>query len=104
MNKFYGKIGFSQTRETTPGVWTEDIVERFYFGDFVRRSSRWQTAGKVNDDITISNQLSIFSDPYAYDNCSRMRWVEFMGCKWKVESVEIQYPRLTISFGGVYNE
>ena len=29
MAKYYGEIGFSETTETSPGVWTEDIVKRF---------------------------------------------------------------------------
>ena len=27
MAKFYGRIGFAETVETAPGVWTENIVD-----------------------------------------------------------------------------
>jgi hypothetical protein len=30
--------------------------------------------------------------------------VEYMGTKWKVSNVEVKYPRLILSLGGVYNE
>ena len=33
-----------------------------------------------------------------------MRYVEFMGAKWKISSVEVQYPRLILTVGGVYND
>lgn len=106
MAKWFGKIGYGETVETKPGVWTEQIIaEREYYGDLIRNSRRLQTAAdKVNDDINISNQLSIVSDPYANENFHAMRYAEFMGSKWKITDVEVQYPRLTLTLGGVYNE
>lgn len=105
MAKWFGKIGYAMTSETRPGVWTEEIVEREYYGDLIRNSRRLQTASdKVNDDVNISNQLSIVADPYANENFHAMRYAEFMGSKWKITDVEVQYPRLTLTLGGVYNE
>lgn len=104
MAKWFGKIGYGETVETKPGVWTETITEREYYGDLIRNTRRLQTSSdKVNDDISISNQLSIVSDPYANENFHAMRYAEFMGTKWKVTDVEVQYPRLILTFGGVYN-
>lgn len=102
--KWCGKIGFTYTGEVEPGVWLEDqIVERTYFGDVI--SNRWkrQNSGEVNDDINISNQISIVADPYARDHCLSMTYVEFMNEKWKVTDFEVQWPRLILSIGGVYN-
>lgn len=105
MAKWFGIVGYGITVETKPGVWTEKIVERDYYGDLIRNSRRLQSSSeKVNDDLTISNQLSIVSDPYAYENFHSMRYVKFMGAKWKVTDVEVQYPRLILTLGGVYNE
>lgn len=104
MAKWCGKIGFAYTGEVQPGVWVEnEIVERTYFGDVT--SNRWkrQNSGGVNDDINISNQISIVADPYARNHCSSMAYIEFMNEKWKVTEVEVQYPRLILSIGGVYN-
>lgn len=33
-----------------------------------------------------------------------MRYIEFMGAKWKITNIEVQYPRLILTVGGVYNE
>lgn len=104
MAKFYGKIGFIETKETAPGVWTEVSEEREYYGDVITYSSRWAASDKENDDLELSNSISILADPYAFNNFSSMRYVEFMGTKWKVQSVSVEYPRLTIQIGGVYNE
>lgn len=103
MAKWYGKIGFADTVETEPGVWVEQIVERSYYGDLIRNSRRLQNSGSINDDINISNELSIVADPYANQNFFAIRYVEFMGAKWKVSNVDVEYPRLVLAIGGVYN-
>ena len=103
MAKFYGTIGYAKTVETMPGVWTEQITERDYYGDVIKNSRRLQSSDKVNDDISISNQISIVADPYAINNFHSMRYAEFMGAKWKISDVEVQYPRLLLTLGGLYN-
>ncbi len=103
MPKFYGKIGFAESVETAAGVWEEPIVERNYYGEVVRNTRRLVTSNHLNDDISISNEISIIADPYAKDNFHSMRYVEFMGTAWEVNSVEVQYPRLILSLGGVYH-
>lgn len=103
MAKFYGKIGYAITTETAPGVWRPSIVEREYYGDVTRNLRRLESAQQVNDNINISNTISIVADPFAYENFYTMRYVEYMGAKWKVSSVEVQRPRLLLTLGGVWN-
>lgn len=103
MAKFYGTIGYEMTVETEPGIFEESIVENTYIGDVIKNSRRLQESGKVNDDITISNRISIIADPFANNNFHSMRYVELMGTKWKIIEVEVEYPRLILSIGGVYN-
>lgn len=103
MAKFYGKIGYAETVETNAGVWQEKITERSYFGDLVRNTRMTQSAGQLNDNINISNEISIVADPFANQNFHLMRYVEFMGAKWKITNVEVKYPRLILTVGGVYN-
>ena len=103
MAKFFGKIGYAETVETTPGVWEEKIAEREYFGDLIRNTRSLQSGEQLNDNINISNEISIVADPFAYENFHSMRYVEFMNAKWKISSVEVQYPRLVLSVGGLYN-
>lgn len=103
MAKWFGKIGYAETVETAPGVWKEQITVRDYYGDLTRNTRRLQSADKVNDDLNISNELSIVSDPYAINNFHSMRYAEFMGAKWKISTVEVSYPRLILTLGGVYN-
>lgn len=104
MAKFCGVIGYAVTKETEPGIWEEEIVEVEYFGDVIRNTRRINAPGKVNDDISISNQISIIADPFANNNFHAMKYVVFMGAKWKVSEVTVEYPRLILSIGGLYNE
>lgn len=103
MAKFCGVIGFVNTVETEPGVWEEDVTTRMYYGDLTRNTRRLQSTDQLNDDINIANEVSILADPYANENFHSMRYVEFMGAKWKVSNVEVQYPRLILTLGGVWN-
>lgn len=103
MAKFYGEIGYAETVETKPGVWTEQITKRNYYGELVRNTRRLQTVSQLNDNINVANEISILADPYANENFHSMRYVEFMGAKWKISNVEVQYPRLILTLGGVYN-
>ena len=63
MAKFYGNIGYIATVEVEPGLWEEQIIERPYYGDLTRNTSRFQSSGGVNDNITVSNNISIIADP-----------------------------------------
>lgn len=103
MAKFYGLIGYEVTVETEPGIYEETIIENEYYGDIIRNSRRLDQAAQVNDNINISNQISIVADPFANDNFHAMRYIKFMGTKWKITDVEVQYPRLILSIGGLYN-
>lgn len=103
MSKFYGPVGFIETKETTPGVWEEVVTEEFFYGDILRKNVKNVSSGNVNDDVDISNEISILASPYAMENFHLMKYVGYMGAKWKITSIDIQYPRLNLSIGGVYN-
>lgn len=103
MDKYYGTIGFVETEETTPGVWNEQITERQYYGSILKKVSRRASADKLNDDIEISNMISIVADEFAYNKFYSMKYAELFGTLWKVTSVEVSSPRLTLTLGGVYN-
>lgn len=104
MAKFYGMIGYADTIETAPGVYQDRIVEYPYFGDLIRNTSQIQSGESLNDNLNIANQISIVADPFARKNFHKMQYVIFMGSKWKIASVEVGYPRLILTIGGIYNE
>ena len=104
MAKFYGAIGFGIPTEIEPGIWEDKIEERMFRGDIYRLGTQWSSSSEsTNDDLTMNNQISIISDPFAENNSHYMKYVQFMGTKWKIKSIEVKYPRLVLSIGGVYN-
>lgn len=103
MSKWFGKIGYAVTGETEPGVWEDTIVVRDYYGDLISDRRKRQSSGNINDDINLANMISIIADPFAIENCSHMAYAEIMGAKWKITEVEVRYPRLILTIGGVYN-
>lgn len=104
MTKWYGVIGYIEQKETAPGVWEEIVLERPYYGDVIRNSIRYHAGTSINDDVNISNQLSILVDPFGYENFQLIKYVTLSGHKWKVSNIELQYPRIVLTLGGLYNE
>ncbi len=102
MTKFYGKIGFVKTEETSPGVWKAVYEERYYAGDVIKKFYRSDNGSKVNPDLNLNNSISIITDDYIYENLVYIAYVEWLGSLWKVTSVEPQRPRLILEIGGVY--
>lgn len=103
MAKFWGKITFAKQVENKPGVWKDEITTREYYGDLTRNVLKNQDTNQVNSNLNISNEISIVADSFANENFYSMRYVEFMGAKWKISNIEVKYPRLILTIGGVYN-
>lgn len=106
--KFYGVVGYCESVEGTgdhKGAWRPDVFsERPYYGDVTRNTRRWENNGdSTNDDLNVNNTISIVADAYAYEHFFAMKYVEWMGTKWKVTNVEVQRPRLILTIGGVWN-
>ena len=104
MARFHGIIGYSELEETSPGIWSEKIVERTYTGDMTKNFVNADSSPRINTNVKLSNTISIYSDPYANSNLFNIRYLKYLGVKWKVESVEIAWPRLILTLGDVYND
>lgn len=104
MAKYYGSVGYEDTVENDSGIFEEMITEREYYGDVVRNNRRLENSGEINDSINVTNQISIVADPYAVQNFWKIRYATFMGQKWKVKEVTVEFPRLILTLGGLYNE
>jgi hypothetical protein len=103
MARFFGRVGYGETVEVTPGVWEDNIVERSYFGDVIRNARNLREGENLNMDLSVQNSISIVADAYANDHFFAIRYVEWAGTLWTVSSVEVQSPRLLLRIGEVYN-
>lgn len=108
MARFSGTIGFLRTMEADPedhpGVWTEVLTERRYYGDVLSNSRRWDQNGNFNDNLTINNRISVVADSFAISNLGAMKFVRWYGDTWEITNAEIQYPRIILTIGGQYHE
>ncbi len=103
MAKYSGYVGFAIVEETDFGIWTQSINERLYYGDVLRRRLNIQQNTSINGNLTLSNEISIIADPYAYENFNNIRYVTYLGKRWCVTAIETEYPRLRLTIGGVFN-
>lgn len=101
--KFYGTIGFSYEKETAPGVWKEMTEEKEVYGDVLSNVRRWDSGQEINNDLNVSNRISVVASRFIYEHLGAMRYVVWNGTKWKISSAEIVRPRVILSLGGVYN-
>lgn len=104
MAKFFGPIGYAVRIEDRPGFHTDRIEEHNHVGEIQQNNSRWTASSdSTNDDLTLNHRISILADPFAQNNFHTMKYIRLMGTNWKITSVQVQYPRLILTIGGVYN-
>jgi hypothetical protein len=104
MPKCSGIIGYALAVETQPGVWTESITEKTYYGDVVKDNRRIVDQSQINDNLNISNNISVVCNSFMFKNMAFMKFITFIGSKWEISSVDIKPPRIIITIGGIYNE
>lgn len=104
MARWYGVVGFVIPVKTAPGVWQESEPEEHpYSGDKTNWRSSYQNSGQVIDDIKIDFTIEIIADPFAYANFAHIRYIEYLGQKWKVTGADpTNYPRIALTVGGLY--
>ena len=109
MAKYYGLLGFVRTTERLiddepSGKFRTETIERHYYGDILQNNRRWALSSeKVNEDITIENRFSILVDTFVMENFAYLKYIEYLGTKWLISSADLQYPRIILTTGGIYN-
>ena len=103
MAKFFGPIGYGESKETKPGVWQDVIVEHNAYGDVLSNSRGLETGEEVNPNITVGNRISIVADEFANDHIFAMKYLVWRGAKWIISDVRVEPPRLILRLGGLYN-
>lgn len=103
MTRFFGRVGYGETLEDEPGVWVDGIVEYSYYGDVIRNARNLTEGDNLNKDLSVQNSISIVADAYANEHFFNIRYVEWSGVLWTVDSIEVQSPRLILRIGEVYH-
>lgn len=109
--RYCGKIAYRVSVEQKDsqgrpnGVWVDEKVIRTYKGDVLKNYNRNSNGESINDNSLIQNNISIVADPFALTNFTSIIYLEYLGVKWKVSSVDASNPpRMILSLGGIYNE
>lgn len=102
--KFCGKIGFEVTVDDGDGVWKPTITDKTYTGDVLRLIRNKDSGEHINDGLRLNSQFSILMDPWFQDHFSSIKYIEYMGTKWTIESADpTNYPRILLTPGGIYH-
>ena len=102
--RYSGKIGFSVTEQVEPGVWEEHTVEKHYYGEVSRNIEKTDANTEVVTDMGLNNEVSIIGNSFLMKNIGNIRYIEWLGTKWRINTVQINYPRLVLSIGGLYHD
>lgn len=102
MSRFSGKLGFVITRETEEGVWLEDKIELPAKGTIRSLYVRNDNNSSVNSNLRLTNEVSILLNTKIQSYLETLKYVIWKGSKWEVQSIGVNYPRLTINLGGLY--
>lgn len=100
------KIGFVYTAPVEEGsdVYAPVCIEKPYRGEIVGNlNRRLYLSDQINHDIGVSCKIKVLLNAFIRHRFSSIRYVEYMGVKWTAESVDILYPNIEISLGGIYN-
>ena len=101
---FHDVVGFLIYDENVQtGVSKPVAVEKRYYGTVPDPGRRWSPNDHQNDDLTLSNQIKITANDYAFKHMSNIAYVHYMGGYWKVDSIRVQVPNIILNVGGVWN-
>ena len=71
--RYYGNVGYAIPSETGLDIIEDTIIERSYYGDVLKNNRRWEKGEGVNDNLNISNRISIVAYPI-YRGC--LEWTD----------------------------
>ena len=103
MAKYCGNIGYCVEEETKPGVIEPVMKERKYYGDILSLKRNTENGTQINDALLLNTRISVVSDPFATQNRNALKYITLDGIRWKITSIDIQFPRMIVETGGVYN-
>lgn len=108
MTKYSGYVGFAVEEEVEPGLWVNKVVRVKMKGDVLYEASNFSSDGrrnveKVHDDLNVENRISLIAGRKSYKEFMNIAYLEYLGVKWEVKSVQLAAPRFIVTLGGIWN-
>lgn len=96
-------IGFAESVETAPSVYTEEVVERKITCDVTEDAAKFNASNQSNTDVDLGLKFEIFGDANSRTDYFKIRYVVYRGVKWRVESAAPVYRHIVLRVRGIYN-
>lgn len=103
MNRYSGSIGYhSEPIETSPGVWSEPIVEIAIKGTVMWSSSRYQVGENSQGDIKPNHKVRFMIPDIDNFDPTRLSWISWNGRNWTISAFEMDHPAVIVTLGVLY--
>lgn len=99
-----GIIAFWKESTEELGVFKPVLELKSYKFKVIREVRSTQESNNQNGSFNILSTIELYADLYLKNNWPSIAFVEWNGTKWRVKSITPDYPKISISLGGVYNE
>lgn len=96
-------IGVSDSAETEPGLYEDNVTQFPAKATVLRASNALSGAPSLVKKVTSGHRMSVVADPAVYETYLKAVYILWGGTKWTVKSAVYQRPRVIFSLGDVYN-
>lgn len=106
MGRWHGKIGYSVRVETAPDIYTDQIIEKIAYGTAKSLRVNWSDrTNSLLDDMKVNVQISVNADKYALEHFNNIKWIEYLGEKYKIGVIDLPAShRINLTLGGLWHE
>lgn len=101
--KWSGYIGYAVEKETATDIIEYSITKFKAKGNMKQITKRTQSSEGVVDGISLNNELELIASPFINKILYSIKYVDFMNVPWKVTNVRVNYPKIFLTLGDVYN-
>jgi hypothetical protein len=97
------KLGVSVPQEVRPGIWEDVITELPKLAEIDQRTEAFNVGESIIPEYRTTTSVSVLSGGAIQVNYSDLRYVLYAGVRWSVSSAAVDYPRMKLYLGEVYN-
>lgn len=102
--KYRGEVGFIINEETEPGIWKPYSMVQEVRGEVIQNTVSWNEGDTINSDVKFQNRISIVLSNFLTQNMMALRWITYMGVRFKISKIELKPPRMIFTLGDEYIE
>ncbi len=101
--RYSGKLGVSEQKEVSPGVWEEEITERDFLGTVTSRSEAVEQGDMILPTYRVTTTVSGLARGLGQMDNSNLRYLTYAGRRWVIQTDQSKYPKLLLYIGEEYH-